>query len=291
MSSGFSFDKMVIVQSLGGPDILTGDILHGYISSICEVEGIGLPVQLINCASGADFLSIIESMVVEARAGTIPLLHVECHGDPSSGLDFSDGSDLGWSQIAEALVKLNVATRFNLMAVFSACFGFYFVEKMGAIERAPCWCLVAPTSIVYEFEIMEAFRGFYRDLFVHRDVSLAFRTLSKYKLKEGGWICTVAEEWFERLVVDYIKKHCSIRAGDARIKRYFRYAKSKQLRWSKGFIKRIFSSRNRYNLLNKYFNRYFLVGEVPENFLRFQDVRKRIDQRLMALRSTKKYYI
>lgn len=291
MSSGFSFDKIVIVQSLGGADTLTGDVLLSYLSSICDVENIDLPIQLINCGSGSDFLSLIESLVAEAYAGTIPLLHVECHGDPNSGLDFSDGSSLSWELIAEFLVKLNIATRFNLMAVFSACFGFYFVEKMGAIERSPCRCLVAPLSKVYEHEIMEAFREFYSNLLVSRSVSLAFKSLLKYKLNHGGWICTVAEEWFERLVVGYIEQHCSIRAGDVRMKKYFRYAKAKQLRWSKGYIKRIFSKRNRHDFLNKYFNRYFLVGDIPENLVRFNDVRNRIGKRLQALRSTGKYYI
>lgn len=291
MASGFSFDKLVIIQSLGGTDILTGDILLSYISSICEEKDIGMPVELINCESGSEFLSIINGLVAEAKAGSIPLLHVECHGDPNSGLDFNDGSDLSWENVADALITLNVATRFNLMAVFSACFGFYFVERMGAIERAPCWCLVAPTSVVYEYEIMEAFRDFYKCLFVTRSVSLAFRSLSKYKLKQGRWICTVAEEWFEKLIVGYIERHCTIRAGDMRIKKYYRYAKSKGLRWSKGHIKRLFSQRNRHNFLNKYFDKYFLMREIPENSIRFKEARVRINKRLLELRSTKKYYI
>jgi len=291
MHSGFSFDKVVIIQSLGGADILTGDILSKYIPHICEEKGFTIPVELINCESGSQFLQIIHELVTEASNGTIPLLHVECHGDPNSGLDFKDGSDLSWQQISDALLSLNVATRFNLMAIFSACFGFYFVERMGAIDRAPCWCLVAPTSVVYEDEIMGAFRDFYRDLFLTNSVSMAFRSLSKWKLRHGRWICTVAEDWFEKLIVGYIERHCTIHSSDKRIKRYYRYAKSKGLRWSRGYIKRLFSKRNRYHILNKYFNKYFLIQDIPENSSRFSSVHVRINKRLADLRSTRKYYI
>lgn len=289
--TGFSFDKIIVIQSLGSEDVPTGNLLANALPQIAKDYELDIPVELINCESGTHFLEIIEKLSVRASIGEIPLLNIECHGDPYSGLSFKDNSDLGWPEVAGALLKLNIATGFNLMAVFSACFGFYFIEEMGAINPAPCWCLIAPTAKIWDYEVIECTREFYQHLFKTRSISSSFKLLSGMPLKQGRWICTRAEVWFEKLVVGYVEQHCSKKAGDVRIAQHYRHYKSKGSRLSRGCIKRRLANRNRYMLLGEYFERYFLLKHIPRNAIRFRDIHRRVAKRLSDLRATKKYYV
>nr|WP_314577874.1 hypothetical protein [uncultured Pseudomonas sp.] len=289
--SGFSFSRVVIIQSLRGDDPPTGESLAQSIPHILHEYQPLIPVELIDCVSGGHFLRIIDQLCVEARTGLVPLLHVECHGDPQSGLEFADYSDLSWPELSAAMVQLNLASRFNLMAIFSACYGWHFVNEMNIIHRSPCWCLVAPTSKIRPYEILGGLRDFYQVFFTTRNISEAFETLACRDLENGIWLNPIAEAWFERLLIGYVEEHCSLAAGDKRISGHYRSLKSEGKRVSKGRLKRLFIQVQQRNLLNRYFDHYFMADLLPQNRERFKGVHARIRSRLADLRATNKYYI
>jgi hypothetical protein len=289
--SGFTFSRVVIIQSLRDNELLTGESLAEWLPHILHDQQPSIPVELINCVSGENFLRIIDQLCIEASDGLVPLLHVECHGDRQSGLEFADYSDLSWEELSNALVHLNLASRFNLMAVFSACYGWYFASEMNVINRSPCWCLVAPTSTIYPDEILGGLREFYRVFFTTRDISSAFETLASRKLEKGMWLNPIAEEWFEKLLIRYVENCCSRAAGDIRISGYYRHLKSQGRRASKGALKRAFTQLQQRILLNKYFDHYFMADLIPENKDGYKGLHARMRKRLADLRATKKYYI
>lgn len=293
MISGFTFTKIVIVQSLEAEEAPTGQILSRYIEGINSDSHIVLPpVEFQTCFSALEFMHLVERLVLEATdQGEIPLLHVECHGDRIEGLEFENSSILAWADLAHALLPLNRATDFNLLAIFSACFGAYFIGKMGVIEPAPCYCLVAPTKEVDPGEIQAGFRVFYSNLLRHADIGSAVAAISRQRLTSGRWLATVAELWFETLIVGYIKAHCTKAAVRARAKRLYRRFLDEGHYQSIGALTRTLRRRNRTQLVNKYFDQYFMTLDIPQNRTRFDHSRSRVQNRLSNLRHTGIYVL
>lgn len=291
MLTGFTFNRIVIIQSLETGDAETGRALHEHITANERFVAARLPIEILNCGYAGQFLELIQKLTQEATTGNVPLLHVECHGDPKEGLEFQNGSTLHWEELASALLPLNRASRFNLLAVFSACFGAHFLGQMGAINPAPCWCLVAPTEKVSPGELMAGFRAFYSGLFNNGDMGAAVRAISKHRLSHGRWLWEPAELWFEKLVTSYVEIHCCKPAARKRAKRMYRQLKKQGEHKGIGALLRSLKRRNRSDLLGEYFDGYFMTAELPDNIQRFQNVRQRITSKLATLRSTRRYCV
>lgn len=291
MLAGFSFSRIVIVQSLEPTEVQTGTILSKYIEAQIGLNGRNIPIDVIECGDAAQFKSLMQQLIQDATTGIIPLLHVECHGDPVDGLEFANGSTLRWDEIASQLVPLNLATKFNLLAVFSACFGAHFISQMGAMSPAPCWCVVAPTEMVDPGEIMAGLRVFYEALFRHSDMGNAVKAISKCHLSHGRWLWKPAELWFDQLVTAYVKEHCTVKATRIRTKGFYREIKRQGDHKSIGALRRNLRDKNRQNLLNDYFDTYFMTLKLPENNVRFASTRQRIKNKLDTYRSTRRYIV
>lgn len=289
---GFSFTKIILIQSLEPNEVKTGRINHEYISAQISESNLNIPVEVINCFNYLEFLQILTDLEAEASyKGEIPLLHVECHGDLKDGLEFENGSTLSWPDISAALTRLNRACRFNLLAVFSACFGGHFLGQMGAINPAPCWCMIAPTNTIDPGEILRVFRTFYFTLFRESDVGKALSEITKMQMNDGRWFGQTAELWFERVVVGYIENHCTLTAVNERAKKMYRQLRSEGKHQSIGSLTRMLRQRNRQSLLNNYFEQYFMTKEVPENNLRFNSAKQRLEFKLSELRNSGKYVL
>lgn len=288
--SGFKITKIVIVQSLEPQETQTGRHLYEYISA--ELTGQSIGICLCNCTNYVEFEKILDRLAENARLyGEIPILHVECHGCKNEGLEFENGSTLSWPRVAEKLLSLNVACGFNLLAVFSACFGGYFLGQIKAINPAPCWGMVAPTQTVDPAEIMNAFRTFYSTLLRTMNVGIAIREIAQTPLQKGYWFGKLAEYWFEELVIGYVIKYCTRDAIRLRARRINQELKHKKLHKSVGGLKRLIRQRNRKSLLDDYFQLYFMVDSIPQNSQRFIEVRVRLEKKLAKLRSTGRYTV
>lgn len=77
-----------------------------------------IAVEFGDCADAADFLRIVTTITSERRASREGLiLHIEAHGDVEEGSNFANDGQLSWVKVAEILLDLNAATRFNLVEV------------------------------------------------------------------------------------------------------------------------------------------------------------------------------
>lgn len=279
---------MVIIQSLGAEgDIPTGRIIADYIEPKIAESGLDIPIEVIDCKSPEEFFEIIKGLTVKALVGDYPLLHVDCHGDYDAGLSFSNGDDLAWEAVASVLAQLNVATSFNLLVLFSACFGYYFTETMGITKPAPCWCLVAPCSVIKQDEILNNLRVFYSELFFSKNVGRSIRNLENNKLIHGAWVCSLTEELFEKLTEAYLMKYCSKEEGRLRLDMYM--SKTNNVIPRKA-MKQHFKRLNN-DMLFEYFERYFIMDAIPDNRVRFNHARVRLATLIKKLKSTKQYYL
>jgi hypothetical protein len=292
MGNGFSATKAVVIYSLEPHEVNTGKIVADYIRQAALNSNISFPVELIKVENYLEFLQVIQQQTYQAAlTGDKPLIHVECHGHPHDGLEFENASTLSWPQVADALRELNIATRFNLMSVFSACFGGYFLGQMGVVEAAPCWGLVAPTDEINPAEIIAGFRVFYDVLFRYGDATVAINSISMVRVENGRWFGQGAEDWFERTVIGYIRNHCTKAATLQRLRKMHRKSIAEGRRISLGRLRRELIRMHRSSFLERNFDKYFMVDAIPENAVRFDAVKKRVAQKINSLRRTKRYDI
>jgi hypothetical protein len=291
MWSTFTFRRIVIIESLDANEVKTGEILQKFISADAGFIATGSSVELLECGYAGQFLQILQELTLAAASGDVPLLHVECHGSMEEGLEFANGSMLSWGQVSGALLPLNRASGFNILAVFSACFGAHFMGHVAAISPAPVWCAIGPTGKVDPSEIMGGFLTFYSVLFSDEDMSQAVKAISKHQLNQGKWMTLTAEDWFETMVIAYVKGLCTKAIMKTRAKAMFRQLKDEGKYLGMGACTRILQKGNRESLTGQFFDKYFMTDLLPRNVQRFENTRKHMEARLEMLRSTGLYVL
>lgn len=290
--AGFTITKIVIVQSLPSNEMQTGRILHEYIKAQINEHNENIPAELLTCASAHEFLQILQDLKNEAEyMHQIPLLQVECHGDDFDGLVFADDSFLTWPDLSSALTDLNRACGFNLLAIFSACYGGYFLSQMGTMSPAPCWGMIAPTHQVDPGEVMQVIRMLYLTFLKETDLGKAIGKISKIRMNEGRWFGQSAELWFEKLMVGYIEEHCTHQKVRERAKKVYRETLRQGKYRSIGNIKRWFKQRHRHALLHEYFDLYFMIDAIPDNRLRFSNAYTRLERKISEMQSQGRYVL
>lgn len=291
-ATGFVFTKIVIIESLGPSDLKTGNMLKTSIDQYAAEFGLHLPVDYISCRTRQDILDELDQMVVKANMhGEIPIVHFECHGNSQRGLFCEDDSVVDWNDLKVYLTRINEATAFNLLAVFSACHGGHFLKKLSPLAPCPCWAMIGPTDEFDAADAMGGFRSFYRTAIETRDIGLAASALKGHSLSEGRWLIQHCEIWFEVVVKNYIVRLCDKNAVRQRTKLMHRRLVDEGERSSIGSLKRKIKNLNRKNLSGELFDSYFMVKKVPENKNRFAGTRLRIERIIQKLASTGRYAI
>jgi hypothetical protein len=287
MSSGILFSKIVIIQSLKTDDVPTGDILREHLASLNHEYQRNIPIEVIDCSSAVEFSKTVDRLIYDAENDSYPLLHVECHGCPQDGLEFSDGSDLGWEQVSEKMTELNRAAELNLVIIFSACFGDYFSYTMGITKAAPCWCVIGPNEKIFPDEILLGLREFYSNFFIDLDIGKAVKGLEECKLSEGKWVYRMIEELFFEICQMYLTNCCTLQAGTARIDDMVKKGKIPQVpEIAKTVLRQMNNSQ-----INEYFNRYFMVTKYEAHRDRFGDSLASVQRLIKDLRASGDYYL
>jgi hypothetical protein len=269
--SGFKFSKLVIIESLKDNEVPTGSITSEFVMNYIRPDD--LLIEVIDCKSADHFLEIIKELTLEARSGCIPLLHVECHGCSLDGLEFKDTSSLNWEDTSTTLLPLNIATKFNLVSVFLACYAAHFTPEIMRLSGSPIYSLISPTNVVTPDEIMQGTRTFYRALFEECDIGAAYRELSKCKLEHGEWLCIRAESIYEMTVNAYLVKYFNDESQRVTARNIYRMTKADGNSSSVGSSLRRVKAWTTELLSNTYFDTYFLIDKVPENAARFKKLR------------------
>lgn len=290
IGTGFHLSKILVVESLEAHERTTGEEIANFINASVDAGRLGISAEYMTCDNAPEFSRLVHALASEVRrTGQVPLLHLECHGGQSVGLEFRNGSILSWAELSALLLELNIATRFNLVAIFSACYGAHFLSQIDSINPAPCYAMIAPTDSALDFELVAGFRTFYSTLLSSNDAGVAVDAVSRMKLKEGDWFAHLAEFWYERVVIGYVETHCTKTETKQRALRMLRRLQSEGRHASLGTLKQDLIRLNRSQLTGKFFDRYFMTEAIPENGQRFVAMRKRIEHRIEALRRTGRF--
>lgn len=283
---------VVVIESLEDDEPRTGKVLADFLGPLDERAACGVGVAYMTCEHRVEFIEMIGGLIraaVDEKA--CPVLHIECHGDEVHGLQFSNGSEMPWRELAEVLAALNRATGFNLLVVVSACYGGHLLSELVCGHPAPCLALIGPTDKVSPSDIMGGFMRFYRQLFASLNADQAVTALRSVPLASGEWFVEHAEAWYETLAVGYVKEHCNRNAIRARALELRRQA----LRDGRDVPMKVFkhwlTQASRNDLTGALFDRYFMLDSHPEGRRRFDAVRARIDVELAALRKTGQFSV
>ena len=151
--------------------------------------------------------------------------------------------------------------------------------------------MLAPTEAIWPHEILAAFRTFYSELFRSMDAGRAMASISKLSLESGSWMPILAESWYEHVVVNYIQQHCTRHEMKVRALRTASALRASGVVPDMHKVKLGLVQGNRESITGKFFERYFMVADIPENETRFGSLKRRIEKRIHVLRATGRYGI
>jgi hypothetical protein len=246
--------------------------------------------------SAADFKSLIIELVRKAKDGMRPLLNIDCHGGENVGLAFLDNSTLSWDEVADCFRPLNEATNFNLMTIFSCCYGAHFMGGMGVVKAAPSAFVVGPTNEIYGNEVIGGLISFYSNFLETLNLVDAVRQARKGQLVSGDWYAEFAVSWYAGVTKGYLDAFCTRAASRESVAKVFQQHKAdgnsmRHGKTSMSRIKKDLARLNRVELVGKYFDVYFMLDKLPNNKDRFEPFRKCTRAYIDDLQKTGKYLL
>ncbi len=115
----YKFNRVVIIESLEDGEVKTGlengKVLAHELQEINKTTS----VEYYLCESAFDFKEMIGELISQSSHESVPILHIECHGDILEGLEFRNGSVISWEELANLIFPLNLVTGCNLMLCFA----------------------------------------------------------------------------------------------------------------------------------------------------------------------------
>ncbi|RYH22143.1 MAG: hypothetical protein EON54_25335 [Alcaligenaceae bacterium] len=290
IASEISLSKLVIIESLDETEEKTGSALAARLRAELRARGDAFPVEVRACESASDFRHELGRLLQEAQGGHLPLVHIECHGHESDGLQFANGSEMTWAELAEFLLRINIATEWNLLVSISACFGAYFLSMVNASKPAPCWGLVAPQREVRFWDLEDGFTQFYKVLFQSHDVDTAM-TAVRRSSQTADWILEFSERWFVRLLLTYLNTKCRTEDLPSRVADLRADLEAASVPWlSTREIEMQLKGQNT-RALARYFDVFFSVEQLPANAQRFRPARDAAVKEINALAASGEYNV
>ncbi|WP_272970163.1 hypothetical protein [Comamonas terrigena] len=261
----YKFNRVVIIESLEDFEVKTGlengRVLAGELERLNKATS----VEYYLCEGVVDFKRIIKDIIIQSSHESIPILHIECHGDILEGLEFRNGSVISWLELARLIFPLNLATGCNLMLCLSACHAASFLSQMGTLKiPCPCRILVAPATEVNPADCMRGFRIFYSELFRARRVEVALKAIEDFESGEVQWLGEYAEKWFYELATHSISLQYSKEAMKKNVLSMHHRLKSNGFSVKIGDLKNDMQRYMRETGLRLIYEKFFGIDLAPE---------------------------
>ena len=268
------FNKISVIQSLADGELHTGTKVKDDIKLYNFAYKRDLQIEFFEANKIKDFFGILKKLKVDAlNDGSFPVLHIEAHGSSDmQGLVLQSNDFISWTDLKPYLIDLNVATRLNLLVVFSLCYGAHFTRHLNPPDRAPCWGLIGPTKALGGSELLISFSAFYKEVFASGSGGDAVEELNASSPKgDINYFFTTASSFFVNVYKNYLKKHCTKKAYDDRARAMRKKLKKSDLEKipSISEIRRKLKSTQK-EFFENYRTKYFMIDLFPENNGRFK---------------------
>jgi len=276
------FNKISVVQSLANSELHTGTKVKDDIDLYNFAYGRGLKIEMLDAKNKNEFINIIKNLTEQAQNSySFPVLHIEAHGSSDhQGIVLQSNEFMSWTDLKPYFINLNIATKMNLLLVFSLCHGAHFTRHLNPSDRAPCWGLVGPTKALGSSDLLRSFSAFYKEVFVSGEAGVAIDKLNEYAPDKGiDYYFTTSTTFFINVYKNYLRKHCTEEAYDKRARSMRKKLKKSDIPKvpSVGELRRKLKLTQK-DFFEKYRTNYFMIDLFPENKNRFkvsyQDVMK-----------------
>lgn len=271
--STFSFDSILIVESLRPEDRRTGFDLHAStLKPLAQRESLRAEIRVVSSVS--EFRAALYHAAEYTRMGHTPILHLEMHGS-KEGLELSNGEIMLWKELAPSLTEINIASRMNLVVVAAACHGWHLSDALRPTSQAPAWAVIGPPDSVSAGSVFDAMTEFYSRLIVGADLMPALYAMNGgAEIKDWVYRFQFADYLFCQVFQTYLE---TVSVGESPTERVNRlveeYArlKSADLRDTMAFRQLATAQLNDHEYwYNRYKERFLMLDLYPENRPRFK---------------------
>ncbi len=262
-----SFSGVTIVESVDRGR--AGRRLADDIGALIAASGHSLSVEYRPVYDRKEFVSELTSLAERARAGSRPMLHLECHGSVD-GIQLESGEQINWADLTPLLIDINVATRCNLLVVMAACYGANLVATLSPEGRAPCWGFFGPPEEVKLGELSVAYGDFYRTAIFEGDPLAAAKKLIEPREGKQRYMLMLASVYFTQLFARYLAHYCTDAKLLERAKELSHRARAENAPQKPGPGRMHRMIRRKHpKSFRKIATEYFMVDLFPENANRF----------------------
>lgn len=222
MGNSFTFNNIQILQSLGHRDRKTGTELYNDILCRQPYKHDALSVApVFEANSLAELRAKLADLATErATVGIGMILHLEMHGaDDKSGVVLNSGELMTWQELGDALRKINIATRNNLMVTMATCYGGYLLQTIRPSQPAPMYFMLGSMREESEADLLEAYTVFYETLFDTFRIGEAYAKMRRQCGDSTNYFWPINEEDVFYIVYGgYLTVNCTPSAVEQRAK-------------------------------------------------------------------------
>jgi hypothetical protein len=292
MSAEISINKIIIIESLEETERLSGSELKQYLDDLGASPASGLPpVEFIQIEYADEFVRYIESVIEDAKTNHIrPLIHIELHGDKErrDRLEFANGSELLYKDLLALLIKLNVATSFNLPVFLAACYSAdlkkSYVEDWDE-KPAPFVFMAGFNDLISPDEIEPSTKLFYKKLADEKNFGKAALVLKN--TFNGSWDCMFSDVYYKETLISFIEQLCLKETVRQRVISIKQRGSQEEPR----DIKRRMLKQHRDFLEFKFFDCFFAVKQFPAHQTKFKYIKDLGNMEVAKFRETQQYWI
>lgn len=217
-NSSLTFNSVILVESLSDGDLKTGRDLFETVMAPANFHDPSFLAELYTAHSSADLLGILRHVEELVRTrGLRPILHLEMHGS-EAGIRMANGDRLAWRDIAQSLARINRLTEMNLLVVAALCHGWFMIDILRPIDRAPAFGIVGTANDIGGGALLEGMQRFYEVLLrPPHDLGRALVSANIGRLGDDRFRMINAELMLCRIYSHYVEEHTSGHAREARV--------------------------------------------------------------------------
>ena len=235
-----------------------------------------LPVIAVEIGCPTDkvsFFNVLSAVERDANAGIYSMIHLECHGS-KEGLQLTNSDIVRWSELRDALIRINIASHLNTVIVVAACNGIHLINVSTRLDRAPFWAVIGPVEEISDLTLKRDFAAFYDTFF--RSLS-GDDTINALNNGASGpdriYHFRTSAGLFMRAYIAYHQTHCVGKGKNVRLEALVTEAmkepdtRSKGVNWVRKHLKAELGKEREHFMKVK--NRFFMIDKFPENAERF----------------------
>jgi hypothetical protein len=136
------FDSVYMIESLGPNEYRTGRNVYDNVLVPFHEKEPWFEVEHFEAADLQSFRQALQTVLERARAGRVPILHIDAHGSRAGIHLVREKEPVRWDEMRETLTAINQATHFRLLVIMAVCKGAYLATILHPPQPAPAWAVI-----------------------------------------------------------------------------------------------------------------------------------------------------